>query len=133
MYSEVLTAGKHLIYDIQNIKNTSLLNNPAELKNVLLHICNKYNFTILNTVQHIFSPEGYSLIFLLSESHITIHTFPEKNYISFDMYTCREYTNNDVYNEIHVYLKDILDSSEKSPFIIIDRYFEIDVQNNIKS
>lgn len=29
------------------------------------------------------------------------------------MYTCREYTNNDVYNEIHVYLKDILDSSEK--------------------
>lgn len=66
MYSEVLTAGKHLIYDIQNIKNTSLLNNPTELKNVLLHICNKYNFTILNTVQHIFSPEGYSLIFLLS-------------------------------------------------------------------
>jgi hypothetical protein len=40
------------------------------------------------------------------------------------MYTCREYKNNDVYNAIYVYLKDILDSSEKSPFIIIDRYFE---------
>jgi hypothetical protein len=40
MYSEVLTAGKHLIYDIQNIKNISLLNNPTELKNILIHLLN---------------------------------------------------------------------------------------------
>ena len=34
--------------------------------------------------------EGVTGIFLLSESHLSYHTYPENNYISIDLYTCGE-------------------------------------------
>jgi S-adenosylmethionine/arginine decarboxylase-like enzyme len=32
---------------------------------------------------------GYSSFVMIAESHITIHTFPEYNYFSFDCYSCK--------------------------------------------
>lgn len=34
---------------------------------------------------------GVSGVVLIAESHISIHTFPEKGYLSFDMFSCREF------------------------------------------
>jgi S-adenosylmethionine decarboxylase len=63
------------------------LNDCSELNKLLKELCNNYDFTILNETQHIFEPIGCSIIFLLSESHLSLHTFPERNYIAFDLYT----------------------------------------------
>ncbi len=35
-----------------------------------------------------FEPQGCSVMVILAESHVGAHTFPEKNYASFDAYTC---------------------------------------------
>jgi S-adenosylmethionine decarboxylase len=104
MFSNTQYSGKHLIIDIKNIKNENIINNIDKLKTVMDYICEKYDFNILQKIEHQFEPQGISIIYLLSESHMTIHTFPEKKYIAFDLYTCREYPNNDVYNEIHNYI-----------------------------
>ncbi|MEM4137119.1 MAG: adenosylmethionine decarboxylase [Candidatus Anstonellaceae archaeon] len=34
---------------------------------------------------------GISGIVLIAESHISIHTYPEKNYASFDIFSCKEF------------------------------------------
>ncbi|MBM3214546.1 adenosylmethionine decarboxylase [Candidatus Poribacteria bacterium] len=34
---------------------------------------------------------GVSGFVLIAESHISIHTFPEKNYISLDIFSCKEF------------------------------------------
>ena len=34
---------------------------------------------------------GVSGVVLIAESHISIHTFPEKGYLSFDIFSCREF------------------------------------------
>ncbi|GAA0483987.1 S-adenosylmethionine decarboxylase proenzyme [Salinibacillus aidingensis] len=39
---------------------------------------------------HKFSPHGISGVVLISESHLTIHSFPEHGYASIDVYTCGE-------------------------------------------
>jgi S-adenosylmethionine decarboxylase len=124
MFSKRNTSGKHLICDIKNIKNTNSLNNVDDLINLLKNICSQHNFDILKEVSYQFEPIGCSILFLLSESHISIHTFPEKNHMSLDLYTCREYDNNDAYNEIFNYIIDYLNaSSNESTFQIIDRFF----------
>mgnify|MGYP001176264979 FL=1 len=38
---------------------------------------------------------GYSTFVMIAESHLSIHTFPELNYISFDCYSCK-YFDTDV-------------------------------------
>lgn len=124
MFKEYESSGKHMICDFKGIKNNDLLNNMEQLNAMLKQICIDNEFQILNEVQYKFEPIGCSILFLLSESHLSIHTFPEKNHMSFDIYTCRQYKDNAVYNEIFQYLINILDASgNDSTRRIVDRYF----------
>jgi S-adenosylmethionine decarboxylase proenzyme len=123
MFEEYKSSGKHMICDFKGIKNTNLLNNINELDNLLKDICQNYDFQILNEVQYNFQPIGCSILFLLSESHISIHTFPERNHMSFDIYTCRQYDNDNDYNNIFNFLINKLEASIESKQVIINRYF----------
>ena len=124
MFKEYESSGKHMICDFKGIKNNGLLNNMDQLNVMLKQICIDNEFQILNEIQYKFEPIGCSILFLLSESHLSIHTFPEKNHMSFDIYTCRQYKDNAVYNEIFQYLINILDASgNDSTRRIVDRYF----------
>ncbi len=41
-------------------------------------------------VWHVFpGPGGITGVLLLSESHLTCHTFPERGFAAFNLYTCR--------------------------------------------
>lgn len=46
------------------------------------------NFKILNTIEHHFNPFGYTALFLLSESHLAIHTFPEHKKTYIELTSC---------------------------------------------
>jgi S-adenosylmethionine decarboxylase len=93
-----------------------------QLKTLMNNICSQNNYSILQTSEQRFEPQGFSILYLLSESHMSIHTFPEKNYIAFDLYTCRTYANNEIYNTIYNDLIHIFDADMDAP-IIIDRCF----------
>jgi len=123
MFETRLSSGKHLICDIKEIKNTHLLNSTNDLKNMMTDICVKCNFQILEKIYYDFTPQGCSILFLLSESHISLHSFPERNHISLDLYTCREYEDNKEYEKIYKYLIETLQASDESAVKIIDRFF----------
>jgi len=110
MYDDSTYSGKHMICDFKNIKNTSLLNNKSALEEICRTICKDHNLTILQEATHSFTPQGCTFLFLLSESHLSLHTFPERNYIAFDLYTCREYPDDSLYITIFNHLKMLLDS-----------------------
>lgn len=113
-------SGTHMICDIKKIENQELLNNITKLKELLDNICSKYSYTILNKIEHIFEPQGCTVLYMLSESHISIHTFPEKAYIAFDLYTCRSYEDAErcPYLEIYDYLITQLNAKKEEPIII---------------
>jgi S-adenosylmethionine decarboxylase proenzyme len=113
-----VSSGKHMICDIHEIQNTELLHSLSGIREVIDVICAKYSFTVLGKLEHQFTPYGCTLIYLLSESHISLHTFPEKNYIAMDIYTCREYPDNSIYEEIYQYLANVFCSKIDSPIII---------------
>ena len=46
--------------------------------------------TILNVFFHCFIPQGCTIVVTLAESHVSCHTWPEKNCLSIDVYTCGE-------------------------------------------
>ena len=117
--SAFISTGKHMICDLHNIRNTELLNSLSGIRQVIDLICHQYSFSVLGKLEHQFTPQGCSLVYLLSESHISVHTFPEKNYIAMDIYTCREYPNNDVYTQIYNHLVYVFDADKgKTPVII---------------
>ena len=124
MFQDMSSSGKHLICDFKKITNNKLLNDKLALKLLCKNLCMENNYTILGEIDHEFHPYGCSFILLLSESHLSVHTFPERNHISFDLYTCRQYDDNNTYIEIYTNLCNKLEASfTESDFKIIDRYF----------
>ena len=60
-------------------------------------------FTILNKIEQYFKPVGYTGLFLLSESHFAIHSFPEENKIYIELSSCVEKNYNNFVNKIKNY------------------------------
>lgn len=110
--------GLHLLADIKEIRNHYILNSPEEMKGLLKGLCTFYDFKVLGEIEHMFEPQGYTFILLLAESHFSIHTFPEDNYVSIDLYTCREYSNNSIYEDIYNYIVDVFGAKYETPVII---------------
>lgn len=57
---------------------------------VLREAVERSNATLLKLFIHQFSPQGVTAIAIIAESHIIIHTWPEKRYIALDVFTCGE-------------------------------------------
>lgn len=49
--------------------------------------------TIMESAFHRFEPQGVSGTVILAESHLSIHTWPEKAYAAMDFYTCGDHTD----------------------------------------
>ncbi len=45
-------------------------------------------FTVLREFEHQYTPYGLTKVLILSESHCIIHTYPEQNFISIDLFVC---------------------------------------------
>ncbi len=81
------TKGMHVILDLYGCEYTLI---GEELFRVLSRAAGS---TALKYVQHDFKPQGQTGLMLLAESHISMHTYPEHNYVSVDIYTCGEHTD----------------------------------------
>jgi S-adenosylmethionine decarboxylase proenzyme len=79
--------GKHLLVEVYDVE-FSLLNDGISLQKVMEDGIKRAEMTILNIFQHCFFPQGVTIVFALSESHVSCHTWPEKGCIAIDVYTC---------------------------------------------
>ena len=68
---------------------------PESLKTIYRDRLNKAHFDIIDEIEHYFEPQGYTKLFLLAESHLAIHTFPEdwKTYIELSSCVKRQFDN----------------------------------------
>ena len=48
----------------------------------------KAGFTVLKTLEHHFTPQGFTKLYLLCESHFAIHTFPEEGKTYIELSSC---------------------------------------------
>jgi S-adenosylmethionine decarboxylase len=78
--------GLHLIVEFW--KNKVDIEDPKKIEEILIQAALKAKSTPLAVKLHKFNPHGISGVCLLAESHISIHTWPEKKYIAFDIFTC---------------------------------------------
>ena len=84
---------------------TSPLNDAKKLKKILREIAKVCKLTVLRTSTHQFEPYGVTSLFLLSESHLSIHTWPEHGKFAMDVYSCNDnYSEMDIESIIRKYL-----------------------------
>jgi S-adenosylmethionine decarboxylase len=81
-------AGTHLIIDLYDAES---LDDPKRIETVLVEAARRAGATVLSSDFHHFQPNGgVSGVVVLAESHISIHTWPERGYAALDVFMCGE-------------------------------------------
>lgn len=72
------------------------LDNVEFLTRVLETAAQKMGSKIIKATSHKFSPAGTTVIVILAETHISIHTWPEHKYAALDIFICSEEVDPEV-------------------------------------
>jgi len=56
--------------------------------NKMLEACHRAGLTVMSSGKHEFSPGGLTAFIIIGESHMSIHTYPEKDMAYLDCFTC---------------------------------------------
>ena len=81
------SVGNHALADISG-SVSPLLNDAAGLEQLLVDASVSVGATVLTRHSHAFEPQGVTAVVVLSESHVSIHTWPEWGGATIDAYTC---------------------------------------------
>ena len=83
---------KHILFDLSKC-SSKLLDDETFIKDSLVEASKVAGCELLKVETHKFEPQGVTGYALLAESHISIHTWPEKGIAKCDIFTCN--SNND--------------------------------------
>ena len=86
------TLGRHIQIEYYGCDKEVMKDNKL-IEKLMNEAAVKSNATIVDSVFHHFNPHGVSGAVIIEESHLTIHTWPEYQYASVDVYTCGDTVN----------------------------------------
>jgi S-adenosylmethionine decarboxylase len=70
-----------------------LLSDVDGIQTMMIAAAKAARATVMQSAFHRFEPQGVSGTVILAESHLSIHTWPEKGYAAMDFYTCGDHTD----------------------------------------
>lgn len=84
--------GRHILAEIYGC-TADMLNNAKIIEQCMVRAALKAGAEVREVAFHKFSPQGVSGVVVISESHLTIHTWPELGYAAVDVFTCGDTVN----------------------------------------
>ncbi len=79
--------GHHYIVEASKC-NKKIIGNIELMQQIIVEAANKANTKVWAVSFHRFPPNGVSGVVVISESHLSVHTWPEVGYVALDIYTC---------------------------------------------
>jgi len=80
---------KHLAAKLNGC-DEEILDDEERLKEILDEVSSSVKMTVLQRATHRFEPQGVSLVYLLAESHISLHTWPECGLADIEIVSCNK-------------------------------------------
>jgi S-adenosylmethionine decarboxylase len=101
--------GLHIVANLA-VADIPKLVQSEQFGNFVLDLIAKHNLQLVGKVFHEFDKGGFTAVLCLTESHLSIHTWPEQAYLTFDIFLSnylkdnRETTRN-IYEEVVEFFK----------------------------
>ncbi|MCK4665693.1 adenosylmethionine decarboxylase [Candidatus Dependentiae bacterium] len=84
-----MALGIEILCDFYNC-NKEKMSDKNEIEKIIIKAVEESGATIIETKLFLFSPYGLTGLIIITESHFSIHTWPEHGYIAIDYFTCNE-------------------------------------------
>lgn len=85
--------GLHKLLTLE-VPSLELLTDALLFKNFATSVIKEFELEIVGISEHIFEQAGFTMAICLKESHICIHTWPEFNQLTIDIYLCNYLKDN---------------------------------------
>lgn len=82
-----LHLGEHLIFDLSGCNQEILFDSDRSYA-LFSNAVRESGLTVVDEGFFKFSPHGFTCFLLLSESHASVHAWPEYGYLAIDLFTC---------------------------------------------
>ena len=82
-----LFTGQHVLAELEGVAE-QLLDDEQFLRDTLHSALSRSQATVCEVIAKRFEPQGVTVLALLSESHASLHTYPEEGSIFIDVFTC---------------------------------------------
>ncbi|AFD07441.1 S-adenosylmethionine decarboxylase family protein [Solitalea canadensis] len=104
--------GLHIIAEFSSAKN-NLLSDHTFCKPFFDELINRFELSKVGEVYHNFENGGFTAVICLTESHLSIHTWPEFNLATFDVFLSNfKQVNNHKVKAIYAETLDFFGGSE---------------------
>ena len=114
----ISSTGTHIIIDISNIEDNEPLKYQSSIVEILDKIVDKYRLNVVGKAIHQFQPFGVTGVYILSESHLSVHTFVEERKVALDLYTCTSFNETE---DLEIFFKSLFNDRCQIVFKIISR------------
>lgn len=84
--------GRHLLLDLYGCP-AARLDDVEALAAACADAVRASGGTLLGVQHHRFSPHGATVVALVAESHLAVHTWPEHGYAGIDYFTCGDHVD----------------------------------------
>lgn len=81
------SVGIHILVEFYDC-DKAVLNDPSVIEKEMVKAAELIEATVVSSSSHTFSPHGVSAVVIISESHLTMHTWPEHGYAAVDLFFC---------------------------------------------
>ncbi len=75
--------------------------NDSELSQALDNFAKELNLNVVEKFDYLFKPIGKTIVYVLSQSHLSLHTWPEHKLIHLDLVSCSALEKNNVESAIN--------------------------------
>lgn len=81
--------GRHYVAEMTGC-DSNILKDKERVEKLMKRAAELSGAAVVKSLFHTFNPYGVSGVVIISESHLTIHTWPEFRYAAVDFFTCSE-------------------------------------------
>ncbi len=99
MLPKTKSLGYHYIWDLSGCPSDSI-SKLSSLKAFANDLVSSLNLTVVGESGNQFSPHGATCVILLAESHLSVHSWPEENYLAIDLFSCMKIESIEVFDKI---------------------------------
>ncbi len=89
-----MIVGKHIIAELYGV-DRELIAREENVRRIVEEVVDEAGLTKVGSVYKQFNPHGVTGIVLISESHVSIHTWPEYELVNLDIFTCGDTSKAD--------------------------------------
>jgi S-adenosylmethionine decarboxylase len=84
-----MIVGKHIIAELYGV-SSGLITREKKVRQIMEEVVDESGLKRINSIFKQFNPHGVTGVILISESHVSIHTWPEYELVNLDIFTCGE-------------------------------------------